>query len=80
LQDNEITRVGGTKTIKTDVRLIAATSRDLLSLISEDKFRDDFYYRLRVIDIKMPALRERRGDIPLLVEYFLGAYNHRYRR
>ncbi len=80
LQDNEITRVGGTKTIKTDIRLIAATNRNLIALISEDKFRDDLYYRLRVIDIKMPALHERREDIPLLVEYFLGVHNHRYRQ
>jgi DNA-binding NtrC family response regulator len=80
LQDNEITRVGGTRTIKTDIRLIAATNRNLIALISEDKFRDDLYYRLRVIDIKMPALHERREDIPLLVEYFLGIHNHRYRQ
>jgi DNA-binding NtrC family response regulator len=80
LQDNEITRVGGTRTIKTDIRLIAATNRNLIALISKDKFRDDLYYRLRVIDIKMPALHERREDIPLLVEYFLGIHNHRYRQ
>jgi len=79
LQDNEITRVGGTRTVKTDVRLIAATNRDLAALISEDMFRDDLYYRLRVIDIQMPSLIERREDIPLLVEYFLGLHNHRYK-
>ena len=79
LQDNEITRIGGTKTIKTDVRLIAATNRDLATLISEDKFREDLYYRLRVIDIQMPSLSERREDIPLLIEYFLSLHNHRYK-
>lgn len=79
LQDNEITRVGGTKTIKADVRFIAATNRDLAALISEDKFREDLYYRLKVIDIQMPSLSERREDIPLLIEYFLGLHNHRYK-
>jgi len=79
LQDSEITRIGGTRTIRTDVRLIAATNRDLATLISEDRFRDDLYYRLKVIDIQMPSLSERREDVPLLVEYFLGLYNHRYK-
>jgi len=80
LQDKEITRVGGTKTIKTDVRLIAATNRNLAALISEEKFREDLYYRLKVIDIQIPTLRERREDIPLLISYFLGLHNHRYKR
>lgn len=80
LQDNQIVRVGGTKTIKADVRIVAATNRDLASLISEDRFRDDLYYRLKVIEFQIPPLSERREDIPLLVDYFLGLHNHRYKK
>jgi len=78
LQDKAITRVGGDKMIPADVRVVAATNRNLTELIAEGKFREDLYYRLRVIDIPVPALRERREDIPLLVEYFLDQNNHRY--
>jgi DNA-binding NtrC family response regulator len=78
LQDKAITRVGGEKTISADVRVIAATNRDIAALIAEGKFREDLYYRLRVIDIPVPTLRERREDIPLLVEYFLDRHNRRY--
>ncbi len=80
LQDYEITKVGGVKAIKTNVRIIAATNKDLLGLIGEDKFREDLYYRLKVIDIKTPALRDRKEDIPLLAEYFLGRHNHIYKQ
>ena len=80
LQDKTITRVGGDKMIPADVRVIAATNRNLTELIAEGNFREDLYYRLRVIDIPVPALRERREDIPLLVEYFLDRHNHRYRQ
>lgn len=80
LQDKSITRVGGDKTIPADVRIIAATNRNLLQLIANGTFREDLYYRLRVIDISVPALRERREDIPLLVEYFLERHNNRYSR
>ena len=80
LQDKAITRVGGEKTICADVRIIAATNRNLAAFISEGKFREDLYYRLKVIDIPMPALRERMEDISLLVEYFLNQHNHRYRQ
>ena len=80
LQDKAITRVGGAKMIPADVRVIAATNRDLTELIAEGQFREDLYYRLSVIDIPVPALRERREDIPLLVEYFLDRHNRRYRQ
>jgi len=75
LQEREFERVGGTKTIRVDVRLIAATNSDLPSLMRERKFREDLYYRLNVVPIKIPTLRERREDIPLLVMHFLRKYN-----
>jgi DNA-binding NtrC family response regulator len=75
LQEREFERVGGTKTIRVDVRLIAATNRDLLSLTREGEFREDLYYRLNVVPIEIPPLRERREDIPLLVAHFLRKYN-----
>ncbi|MFA5353527.1 MAG: nif-specific transcriptional activator NifA [Thermodesulfovibrionales bacterium] len=75
LQEREFERVGGEKTIKVDVRLIAATSRNLEELVSTGKFREDLYYRLNVVPIYLPALRERREDIPALAEYFLEKYN-----
>ncbi len=78
LQDHEITRVGGVKPVKTDVRVIAATNRDLPGRITEGKFREDLYYRLKVVDIQTPPLRNRKEDIPLLVEYFLSNHNERY--
>ncbi len=71
LQENEFERVGGETTIKTDVRIISSTNKDLLKLIAEENFRDDLYYRLSVIPIRLPALRERIVDIPLLVQHFL---------
>jgi two-component system response regulator PilR (NtrC family) len=80
LQDKTITRLGGAKTIRADVRIIAATNRNLATFISEGKFREDLYYRLKVIEIPMPALRERTEDITLLVEYFLDRHNSRYRQ
>jgi len=71
LQEGEFERVGDTKTIKVDVRVIAATNQDLKKLIKEGLFREDLYYRLNVIPIHVPPLRERKDDIPLLVEHFL---------
>ena len=71
LQEKEIERVGGTKTIKLDVRVLAATNRDLKKRIEESHFREDLYYRINVISIQMPPLRDRREDIPLLVSSFL---------
>ncbi len=71
LQENEFERVGGEITIKTDVRIISSTNKDLPKLIAQENFRDDLYYRLSVIPIQLPALRERKDDIPLLVHHFL---------
>ena len=75
LQEKEITPLGSNELIKVDVRLIAATNKDLEKAIWEDKFREDLYYRLNVLTINLPTLRERKEDIPLLVEYFLRKYN-----
>ena len=75
LQEKKIERVGGTQPIKTEVRIIAATHRDLEKGVREGSFREDFYYRLNVVLIKLPALRERKDDIPLLVEHFLRRYS-----
>ncbi|MGD0283447.1 MAG: nif-specific transcriptional activator NifA [Dissulfurispiraceae bacterium] len=80
LQEKEFERVGGEKTIKVDIRLIAATSRNLEELVSSGRFREDLYYRLNVVPIFLPALREKREDIPLLVEYFLKKYNQDNRK
>lgn len=78
IQGREITRLGGVNTIPIDVRLIASTNRDLSILIKEGKFREDLYYRLNVIPIKTPPLKERKDDIALFVEYFLGKFNKKY--
>ena len=71
LQEKSIRRVGGTKEIKTDVRVVAATNRDLLKMTEEGRFREDLYYRLNVLSIEIPALRDRHSDIPLLIEFFI---------
>ena len=71
LQEREFERVGGTGTVKIDIRVIAATNRDLKQAIKEGHFREDLFYRLNVIVIEMPPLRDREGDLPLLVKYFL---------
>jgi DNA-binding NtrC family response regulator len=71
LQEQEFERLGATKTIRCDVRILAATNKDLDKLVHEGSFREDLYYRLKVIPIEIPPLRERRSDIPLLVHHFL---------
>ena len=75
LQEREFERVGGTRSIKVDVRLVAATNKKLEDMVALGTFRDDLYYRLQVIQIVVPPLRERKEDIPSLAEHFLGKYN-----
>jgi formate hydrogenlyase transcriptional activator len=77
LQEREIERVGGNRPIPVDVRVLAATHRDLNALVAEGKFREDLLYRLNVVPIEMPPLRERMSDIPLLVEYFIDRFGKR---
>jgi Nif-specific regulatory protein len=80
LQEREFERVGGEKTIKVDVRLVTATSRNLEELVSDGTFREDLYYRLNVVPLFLPSLRERNEDIPLLSEYFLERLNKENKR
>ncbi|HXN41682.1 MAG TPA: sigma 54-interacting transcriptional regulator, partial [Myxococcaceae bacterium] len=80
LQESEFERVGGIKTTRVDVRLIAATNRDLNQEIQAGRFRPDLYYRLAVVPIVLPALRERKSDIPRLSQYFIEKYNKRLNR
>ncbi len=75
IQEREFMRLGGTETLKVDVRILAATNADLRKLVQENRFREDLYYRLNVITIPLPPLRDRKEDIPLLVEHFLKKYS-----
>jgi len=75
LEEKEFTRVGGSKTIKVDVRLITATNKDLAQLLKKGSFREDLYYRINVVPVLIPPLRERREDIPLLLDYFVRKFN-----
>jgi DNA-binding NtrC family response regulator len=71
LQEREIRRVGGTRPIKIDVRVVAATNRDLRAMVADGRFRDDLYYRINVLSVDVPPLRERKDDIPVLINFFL---------
>src|SRR5204862_6618694 len=80
IQEGEIERVGGTKPIKTEFRLMTATNVDLERAVKEGRFREDLFYRINVIPIKLPPLRERTADVPQLAEFFLRRYNGRFRK
>ncbi len=77
LEDNEVTRIGGSKRISVNVRVLAATNKDLTAEIPAGRFREDLFYRLNVVPIKVPALRERRDDVPLLIQHFLNVLSER---
>jgi DNA-binding NtrC family response regulator len=78
IEDKTFRRVGGTRDLTIDVRVVAATNRDLESAVHDGTFRDDLYYRLKVLPIRMPALRERKSDIPALAKTFLGTFNREF--
>src|SRR5207253_6054321 len=80
LQEREFERLGSTRTLRTDARLIAATNRDLKTMVEDQKFRPDLYYRLNVFPIRVPALRERKEDIPSLVRHFVQQFSQRNNR
>jgi DNA-binding NtrC family response regulator len=80
LQEREIRPVGASREKKVDVRVVAATNRDLQKMVDEGKFRQDLWFRLNVVRVTLPPLRERRSDVPLLAQYFLNKYNARYNR
>jgi two-component system NtrC family response regulator/two-component system response regulator HydG len=80
IQQRELERVGGTQTIKVDVRLVAATNRDLAAEVKAGRFREDLYYRLNVVAVTLPPLRQRKGDIPALVNHFIEKYSAQYGR
>jgi DNA-binding NtrC family response regulator len=79
LQDGEFERVGGNKTNQANIRIIAASNRDLQEAVKQGTFREDLYYRLNVVSIKLPPLRERKEDIPFLVNFFIDKFNQRYK-
>ncbi len=80
LQEQEFERVGGSRTIKVDIRIIAATNRNLIAMVSEGKFRMDLYYRLNVFPIQVPALRERIEDLPILCDSIINQLNHKLKK
>jgi DNA-binding NtrC family response regulator len=80
LQDAEFTKLGSNKRIQIDVRVVAATNRDLEKMMLNGEFREDLYYRLKVIELTVPSLRHRRDEIPMLTEYFLARYSKKYNR
>lgn len=80
IQEREITRIGSSKPIKVDVRILAATNEDLAEAVRKGKFREDLFYRLSVVPVHLPPLRERKEDVPLLVEHFLRKYNKKAKK
>lgn len=80
LEESSFERVGGTRRISVDVRILAATNRDLPRLISEGRFREDLYYRINIVSFHLPSLRDRRDDVPLLVAHFISKYNEKYNK
>ncbi len=80
IEENSFERVGGTKSITVDVRIIAATNKDLEKYVKEGKFREDLYYRINVVRLHLPPLRQRTEDIPLLIAHFIEKYNHKYNK
>lgn len=80
LQEREFERVGDTKPVKVDVRVIAATNRDLMKMVKRGLFRSDLYYRLRVVELALPALRDRKEDIPILIKHFMEKFNDKLNR
>src|SRR5262249_1072342 len=80
LQDREIRPVGASRSKTVDVRVVAATNRDLQKMVDDGKFREDLWFRLNVIRLLPPPLRDRRGDVPLLARFFVNKYNSRYGR
>jgi transcriptional regulator with PAS, ATPase and Fis domain len=80
LQEREFERVGGTKTVRIDVRIVAASNEILFDMVKAKAFREDLYYRLNVIQILVPPLRERKDDIPMLIDHFLAKYNREFNR
>jgi two-component system response regulator AtoC len=80
LQDGEFSRLGGDVDVRVDVRVLAATNRNLEDMVRKGGFREDLYYRLNVVNVWVPPLRERKDEIPVLVDYFLGIYGAKYGR
>ncbi|MGB7566327.1 MAG: sigma 54-interacting transcriptional regulator [Chitinivibrionales bacterium] len=80
LQEKTFEPLGATKPVMANVRIVAATNRNLMELIKKGEFREDLFYRINVLSIKLPPLRERRGDIPLLCSHFIGIFNTRYEK
>jgi DNA-binding NtrC family response regulator len=80
LQEGEIRRVGGAETTKVDARVVAATNRDLKGEVAAGRFREDLLFRLQVVTVQVPSLRERRGDIPLLIQHFIARHAERLGR
>jgi two-component system, NtrC family, response regulator AtoC len=80
LQDGEFARLGGTHDVRVDVRIVAATNRDLEQAVADGQFREDLFFRLNVVSITMPPLRERREEIPVLCDYFLKKYSVQYNK